>query len=104
MNTPPRRFKATAGIDDEMSTLSFFRIRHLFGQKRFEIRARHVAAGHDALALDVWRRGDDEDGVAAPIAARFEEEWYIENRERRPASRLAGKKHPLPVVNQGMDE
>ena len=104
MNTSPCCFKAKAGIDNEMRPLSFFRIRHLFGHKRFEGCACHALAGHDALALDSGRRGDDEDGMTAPIAVRFEEKWNIENGKRRAGGGLLGEKQPLPIMNQRMDE
>ena len=62
-----------------MCPASLFRIGHLALQDGLELLLAHAGPGQDAFALGSERGADDDDGVAARLALRFEQERDVEH-------------------------
>ena len=84
-----RRVEAVAGVDDEIGPLALFGIRRLPGQDRLEFFRRHAGPRKHALALDLGRRGDDDDLVDAIGSAGLEQQRNVEHGERRAGGTMA---------------
>src|SRR5260221_11444652 len=78
---------AQTGRHDEIGAPALVATRHLLGEDGGKAGFAHPRSREDASALQEGRRADDDDGVAAPLAAALEEQWNIEHHERNAARR-----------------
>ena len=97
-----RVIEPAARVDHEIRSRSLLGIRHLLGADRLERRLGHAGTGEHAGALNLRRRGDDEDGVAAGLGPGLEQERDVEDDERRV--RVAGEEGAALVADQRMHD
>ena len=57
--------------------------RKLPRNHRLELGLRHSSTPQHPLALNLWRRRDDDDGIDSSSRPRFEEERNFKDRHRR---------------------
>jgi hypothetical protein len=93
-----------ARIDNEIGPPALFPVRGLLPQDRAEFLRRHARPRKDAGSLKEGRRGDDEDGIAPPLAAAFEEKGNVEDDDRRPAQPLPPQEALRILTDQRMDD
>src|SRR4051794_30285581 len=79
----PRGRKSAAWIDQEMSPGALVLVPHLPGQDGMKFRLRHARTGEHPVALHSRRRGDDENRIAARLAAGLEQERDVKHGHRR---------------------
>src|SRR5262245_21921191 len=71
------------GRHDEIRPPALARIGHLACEDRGEALGRHAGAAEAARRLHEAGRADDDDAVAAPLAAGFVEERDVEDHQGR---------------------
>jgi hypothetical protein len=93
-----------ACIDHEIGSPTLFPIGGLLLQDRGEFFRRHAWAREDASPLEKCGRGHNEDGIAPPFAAAFEEKRNVEDDDRRTTQPLPTQEALRLLANQRMDD
>ena len=91
-------------VEHEVGAPAFFRVRHLLRQKRGKFLLAHARPLEGALALELGRRRNHDDGVAAALAAGLEEERNVEQDHRRAARLRFGQKPLAGGADQRMHD
>lgn len=92
------------GWHDEVGAAPFLAVRHLLGEDRGEPLLGRTRALQDACPLQEGRGADDDDRVAAPLAAAFEQERDVEHDQLLAQSRHPAAEAALVGAHQRMKD
>src|SRR5689334_3775194 len=98
------RIESFRCIHDEIRAFSFFRVRHLVCRNPCQLLCSHAGTLENTRALNVFRRGYDHHGVAAPITAGFEQQGNIQHCDWRIFPFGLGKEALLGGAHQWMHD
>lgn len=93
-----------SGRNDEIGTAALERVGKLLVEDGLQAFGRHAGAPQHPLSLKKWRGSDHDDGIAAPLAAGFEQQRDVQGGNRRGAAGATGQEPPFLAPDQGVKD